>query len=477
MQMRLELAEDEPGDHHRTERADAAEDHVVGPTDGPYTWTVSELHEWLAAAISERVPHQVWIEGEIANLNRSRNDHVYFSLIEVGEDHAHPRHSLSVALFDWHRQNVNRQLTRAGGAIRMENGVRVRIKGDLELYGRRLQVQLKMVSIDPVFTVGDLEARRRQLLAELAAAGLLTANASLPLAALPLRIGLITATGSAAAADFLHELATSELGFEVLQLDTPVQGEGAAERIATGIAQLGALDVDLIAVVRGGGARTDLACFDSAVVAHAIVTCPVPVWSGIGHEIDTAVADAVAHRAHKTPTACAAGLVEHCRAAIDRVEQQFEAVLDAAEMQLNNAARGTDRFGAAVGHRCGSGIDAAANRLAARAQQLTRMATSHVERATRRLDRGTETLNHLPFTQLDRREHRLELAAARIQADDPRRLLERGWSITRDQSGRAVRSISSVRAGDTLTTHVRDGSIHTTVDGVVPDPSLPGNHD
>ena len=189
----------------------------------------------------------------------------------------------------------------------------------------------------------------------MAAAGLLERNKALPLATLPLRVALVTSAGSAAAADFRDVLAASGAGWEILVVDTPVQGFGSENRIARGMAHADGHGVDVIALVRGGGARTELAPFDSAAVAHAVVARTTPVLTGIGHEIDRSVADMVAHTACNTPTACAAALVERVRAfdratleVWERIERTGRRALTADAHRLDAAARRTSA--AAAGH-------------------------------------------------------------------------------------------------------------------------------
>ena len=127
----------------------------------------------------------------------------------------------------------------------------------------------------------------------------------------PLRVGVVTSESSAAWADFRHEIERSGIGFRLLLADVRVQGESAVRDVSTAIRSLGLrTDLDVIAVVRGGGSRAELATFDAEEIARAIAASPLPVITGIGHEIDTSVADEVAFLRFKTPTACATGLVE-----------------------------------------------------------------------------------------------------------------------------------------------------------------------
>lgn len=434
-----------------------------GP-DPSYTWSVPELHGWLDAALTQAVPTSVWIEGEITNLNRAPTGHVYFNLVEPGEDRRSPSHALSVALFRWQKEKVNLQLRRAGGAVKMEDGVRVRIRGDLELYGRRMQVQLKMFAIDPAFTLGDLAARRAQLLARLETEGLLRANSLMAVPPLPLRIGLVTSAGSAAHADFLHELEVSGLGFQVLCADARVQGVESELSVVAAIRTLERYEVDLIAVVRGGGARTDLAAFDSEPIARAIATARVAVWCGIGHETDRSVADEVAHTSWKTPTACASALVEAVRTARDAIEQRWSAVLDATAAQLSFHESRHEARAHAIASRSRTALDTAAAALEHRRHRIVRDCSHLLRAAQERVDRAAQRLGPTAERRLDAAAERLDLQASRVRAEDPVRLLERGWSITHKGDGEVVRSVADVAPGDTLLTTLADGVVRSTAE-------------
>ncbi len=456
------------------------------PVSETHTWSVSQVNEWATLAIAQAFPDDLWIEGEICNLSRSARGHVYFNLIEAGEDRRSPTTSLSVTLFDWNRQKVNLHLRRAGGAVRMEDGVRVRIRGRIELYAAKAQVQFRMIAIDPAFTLGDLAAGRERILAALAAEGLLEANARLPRPVLPLRVGLVTSLGSAAHGDFLHEIELSGIGFDLVTVDARVQGVEADITVAAAIAELHRHGVALIALVRGGGARTDLAAFDSEVIARAIATSPLPVWSGIGHEVDRTIADEVCHRALKTPTACAAALIETVRADIASAEDAWAGIarrvvrrLDTAVVELDRTAQLTaavtrtqldqqahrlERHGDRVRSHAGRVTDRADAALDRAARSIAPTARRHLDRAHGALGQQGHRLRAATPRQLERASRDVGGVEAQVRAYDPARTLARGWSLTRRADGSVLRSIGDARPGERIVTTVTDGTVHSTID-------------
>ena len=226
----------------------------------------------------------------------------------------------------------------------------------------------------------------RQLVVE----GLYDAQSRLDLPAVPLAVGLVTSVGSAAWHDVTDELARSGFGFRIVACDTRVQGDWAADMVAAAIRTLGARPLDVVLVVRGGGARADLATFDSAGVARAIAECPVPVITGLGHEVDRSVADEVARLALKTPTACAAELVGRVSAFRAAAERAWAAIGDEAQTSVARARRSLGSLAGHAARQTRSSVGLAEARLASHAQRLPRDARRSLETAEVRLVRSGE---------------------------------------------------------------------------------------
>jgi exodeoxyribonuclease VII large subunit len=378
------------------------------------TFTVAELNADIGAVLGRAFPDELWVRGEIANLSRPPSGHVYFDLVDADC-------ALSVTLWASDRQVVNAVLRRAGGAVRMTDGTEARIRVRVSWYTKRGQVSLRMLSIDTAYTLGRLAEARELLLQRLRAEGLLARQPALRLAPVPLTVGLITSDNSAAAHDFLRTLESSGFAWNVVLVDARVQGVEAETSVLRALEHLRGRrkPVDVVCLVRGGGARTDLAVFDSEAIARAIAAFPVPVLTGIGHEIDTTVADVVAYRRCLTPTACAGALVERVGAFCTRLHDQRRSIARAA-------LRAVDR------------------------SVIERLAAQLARQSPRVLDHATRTIDHVE---------------TRVRALDPARTLARGWSITRDSEGRLVRSTRDVVSGASLATTVADGVVRSTVDG------------
>ncbi len=449
------------------------------------TYTVTELSGDITRVVARAFPGEVWVRGEIRDLSRPPSGHVYFTLVDpAGEPGATPEATLPVTLFASDKDAVNRLLLRTG-SMRMDDGVEVRIRGRVGHYAARGIVQLRMSWIDADYTLGRLAAERERLIRTLAAEGLLERNAALPMPPVPLRVGLVTSVGSAAEADFLDELSRSGYAWRVQVHHAAVQGAGADTAIVAALTRAASGPVDVVALVRGGGAQTDLAAFDTEQVARAVASAPVPIFTGIGHEIDVAVADRVAARAYKTPTACAAALVTMVAGFRQRLDHHGTRLRRAVAVRLEGedhrhawAALHLTRASRALLRRSGDRLQAAAGRAEHGAVAVRHPAGAAVEHATGRLASaaarslrsadGAVTRHRDRLAAAGRRgvaaaTVRLATAESRANAHDPRRVLARGWSLTRDAAGTLVRDPSQVDSGDPLLTEVAGGTIGSVV--------------
>ncbi len=404
-------------------------------------YTVTELMTATADAINARLGGAIWVDGEISGPRESRG-HFYFDLVDR-DDKGAVTAKVPVALWSRTRNKVDLKL-REAGTVRLEEGVKVRIRGPLELWLAGGRLQLSMQDIDPAFTLEALESERERVLALLRAENLIDRNQTRSLASMPLHLALITADESAAQADFMHSLVESGLPWNVEFIDSKVQGAGAERTIAAALRTAQRLQVDVIALVRGGGSRLDLAVFDHELVARTIATSSIPVFTGIGHEIDTSVADVVAHTSNKTPTACAEAIIDLALEVVVRGERAWTDIADIVS----------------------STLDFERDRLARCARHAALGARTRLTVERHRLLTTTSRLGRSLDATVKSERQMLELFTARLSAVDPIRTLARGWSITRTSSGTVIRSSAEVVLGDTLVTTFSDGSVTSTATAI-----------
>ncbi|MBU2502539.1 exodeoxyribonuclease VII large subunit [bacterium] len=470
---------------------------------------VRELNESISAALKTAFPGTVWVKGEVQRLpaDAARRSHVYFELHETGTSGA-AEFQIPVGLMGWDRQRygLGRYLDGTDPDFQLADRMEVCLEAQVDFYPPFGKLSLKVVGIDPTYSLGRLEARRREVLAYLTAEGLLEKQSALTLPRLPLRVGLITAAGSAAERDFITGLEASGRPFQITLRGAKMQGDQLEAEVSRALAAHARSGVDVIVITRGGGSRADLSWFDQKDLAVAIAGCPVPVITAIGHEIDRSIADLVAHHSCKTPTAAAEFLVDRIEEAADLVEEAAARLalrvaslldqaaadlavgdrlarlahriqLDASLRRQELAARLQDRVaGRLAGAAAGLGrLEArlsgtASGRLAARRAELTTLvprlaragnrplsgASQDLSRLCVRLDRASEGV-------LGRRGKDLEHAAVKVRLMDPARLLARGYTLTLDREGRTLRSAGSLAPGRHILTRFPDGEVPSIV--------------
>ena len=385
--------------------------------NGVPSFSVGQFTEVLNHVLKASFDEGVWVEGEIQGL-RKPNPHAYFTLIENIDG---VKAQLNINLFAGPLRNVQTKLRQQG--IELKDGLKVRLFGRVEYYGPFGKLNLIATDVDTQFSAGDVAAKREELLRQLMEKGVDKINKRIPVPLVPLRLGIISSSQAAGWADAQQHLTESGIGFAITFCDVRVQGDSAVPQIVAALNSLSRRDdIDLVMLMRGGGSKGDLAAFDDEQIAMAISKCSHPVFTGIGHEIDTSIADVVAHTANKTPTACAQSVI---------------AIVESFLSELSYSA--------------GS---------------LRSLTQTAVERARSRIAVSVERLRTRPRTTLERQSQKLIMHAASVRLLDPVTTMARGWSITRDSSGNVVRSISDIKKGDTVVTALADGSITSTVEGV-----------
>ncbi len=403
------------------------------------TLSVSQFIDVVNGVLRQSFGAGLWIQGEIEGFN-GRGKHIYFNLVERS---AESKAALSISIWQGNMARLRPLL--AQHRLELADGIKVRIFGTPDVYPQRGSFGFKVSNIDPRFTLGDLAGQRDEVVRILKEQGLYEANRSLAVPLVPLRVGLITSVGSAAHADVLHEFENSGFGFQVSVYDVRVQGQEATPTVITALREAGQRDdLDVIMIVRGGGSRTDLLAFDTYEIASAIAQCRLPVFTGIGHEIDISVADEVANRSFKTPTACASEIGVMVHKFVDAIEENWREIAVASTTQLHGAER----------------------RLNERAGQVKNRIVDALQRAATSLSIADDRIRRRPFDVLVSASRYIDAKADRLRVLDPVNTMARGWSVTRTTGGQTVRNSNQISIGDVLVTSFADGSATSTVNSV-----------
>jgi exodeoxyribonuclease VII large subunit len=431
------------------------------PYDDPSnpTYTVGELAAAINVELRRGFHDGVWVRGEIHDW-AERGNHAYFRLVE---ENASGTAVLDVQFFANIRMKLRPLLQRH--RLRLGDGMTVRIFGYLDFYAANGRLGLKMSGIDPRFTLGELALARDSVVRRLVASGLYDANRRRTPSPVPLRVGVVTSLGTAAWHDFHDELVRSGLGFDLSVVDTRVQGERAVAMVAASIRTLAARrDLDTIVLIRGGGARNELATFDAEAIAVEIAKAPVPVLTGLGHEVDRSIADEVAHTALKTPTACAGALIDAVRSYLAACEGRWDSIIGAAREDLVSAASALGDRAQRLARRTNAAVERADERLAMRAGRLRGSAGRPLVDAAAHLDRGARRVATRPLQVLAAEDRHIGSLEARVALLDPATLLARGWSITRGADGRVLRSVTDAPRGAVISTRLADGTLTSRVE-------------
>jgi exodeoxyribonuclease VII large subunit len=367
--------------------------------------------------------------------------HLYLDLVDAGSassDTKRPVLNAHCWASQWNP--LKRKLAEDG--VTLKPGVIVSCFGYVDLYAPQGRIGFTVTAIDVEGLLGDVARRRQELITRLREEGLLEANKLKPLSPVPLRVGLVASPGTEGYSDFTGQLLKSGYGFEIVLVKTAVQGEAAPAQIVSALDALDQAGVDVICVVRGGGSKGDLACFDDERVARAIAAMATPVFTGIGHTGDESIADLVAHTRAITPTKLGEDIVNRVAQWHERnVRLSAQRILGATEAILEEATE-------YVGERRRTMIFAVRDRL--------RLEERHL-RATR--ERLVLQSDHL----LSAAQQMLASVRQLLSAYDPTRRLAQGWAIVTRADGRVVRQLSDVAGGDLVWVRLSDGTFESTV--------------
>lgn len=397
------------------------------------------LTEQLESAYGRRYPR--WVRGEVAKVYEK--SHLYIDLVDAGSSSSDSKRPVLNAHCWASQWNVLKRRLASDG-VTVAPGAVVNLFGYVDLYAPQGRIGFTVTEIDVAGLLGDVARRRQELIERLRREGLLEANKQREMRAVPLRVGLVASPQTEGYSDFTGQLLNSGFGFEIMLVKAAVQGEAAPAQIVAAIQALDVVDVDVICIVRGGGSKGDLSCFDDERVARAIASAQTPVFTGIGHTGDESVADLVAHTQAITPTKLGEELVtmvgnwaqRNLRLPAQAILARTDAMLEEAEQYLAERRR--------------TMIFAVRDRLRAEQRHLA-MTRDHLLLQTRHvLESASQSL--LSSRQL-------------LSAYDPKKRMAQGWSVVTGADGALVRSRESVHAGDVVRIAVSDGWFESVVNG------------
>ena len=404
--------------------------------------TLLELNGRVRSTLQFEMPDAYWVQAEISSISPSGQGHCYLELVQKD---ATGRNFLAKAKANiWRGTWLKlKPYFEAQTGETLKVGMKVLLQVTVtfhEVYGYSLVVQ----DIDPTYTMGDMARRRKEILEQLEKDGVIGLNRELEIPALPQRIAVISSATAAGWGDFRNQLDGNIYGFRfyVKLFPAAMQGDDVERSVISALNAVAMRreDFDVVIIIRGGGAVSELSCFDSYNLAFNIANFPLPVITGIGHERDDTVADVVAHTKVKTPTAAAEFIINR--------------VFDTAS-ELENLTR---RMSDAITEK----MNAEKVRIERMSQKLPSLFAVHKTRQEQVLEtlwiRSVNGVRNMLTAQA----HKLEIVDKTLAAADPQVILRRGYSLTR-LNGRAVRCASDLKKGDRLTTVFADGSVESEI--------------
>ena len=382
--------------------------------------TLHSLNNMVRCALSDTLPSQYWVTGELSEVRESGTGHCYIELVQrddsAGELVAKARGTIWSRIYTLLKPYFLEQTGQPFAA-----GLKVLLQVKVvfhELYGYSLEV----CDIEPAYTVGDMARRRLAVIKRLTDEGVIDLNKELTFPALPQRIAVISSSTAAGYGDFCDQLLSNKYGFVFYPrlFPSPMQGSGVEQGIIAALNRI-AENVDcwdVVVIIRGGGATSELSCFDAYDLANNCAQFPLPIITGIGHQRDESVLDMVAHTRAKTPTA-AAELLIHAMVS--------QAVwLDELQAGIISAVR------------------------------------TRVDAERLRLHSAMQRIPVVTALFMQGQHHKLDLWQKYMDAASPEHILALGYSITR-VNGKAVHSIADVQPGDEVTTTVVGGEFTSIV--------------
>lgn len=397
----------------------------------------------------------VWVAAEISELKVNYSGHCYIELVEKADEPAATsprggRASSSVPRAQaraviWRSQHAMLSAYfEAETGSKLAAGMKILAKVLVsyhELYGLTLQI----VDLDASYTLGEVQRQRQMTIKRLQADGVWDMNRETAMPMLVQRIAVVSSASAAGYRDFMNELRSGGYAFRTELFDAVVQGAAAEESVTAALSAIAerAEEFDAVAMIRGGGSATDLSCFDSYLICSYVAQFPLPVITGIGHDKDTSVADMVAHKALKTPTAVAAWLT-------DRMAR-IEAWLDESARRLHDTAVTTTR-----NERL---------RLERLASDTAREGGMYVERCRSALGLLQEQTAAAALRIVEIGRARLEAADGLVEGRSPQRIMRMGFAVVRS-GGRALLSTEGLRAGERIEVELCDGALDADITSI-----------
>jgi exodeoxyribonuclease VII large subunit len=404
-----------------------------------------QLNQYIKQVIAVNFDEAIWIRCELASV-RFNKGHVYLELVENNPMNTQVIAQSSAVIWAGDYLRISGKMEGQITQI-LKQGSEVQLLVELQFH-ERYGFKLNVRDIDLYFALGKLEIQRREIMLRLQQEELLDRNKKIPLPLVPQRIAVISSSTAAGYADFMAHIENNAFNYSIQATlyQATMQGDKVAADI---IHQLNKIDIrnyDCVVIIRGGGSKLDLADFDSYELGKYIAEYQLPILTGIGHEIDVSIADLVSHRAFKTPTAVADFILTTMRNFDLMLKEYYSGLYQISHDTLNHAENTLNQqltdLNWKVRHLSTSSLE----KLAYFEFQFKVVIRKRLDSAFEKLNHQLKSLDLLDFQQV----------------------LKRGFTITSDSNGSAIKFSKSMKVGQLMTTWFQDGKINSKIENITP---------
>ena len=456
-----------------------------------------QLNQAIKGSLKLVIPNTIWVRAEIHSISTNYSGHCYIDLVEKSEFNdriiAKQRATIWASTYRVLAQKFQ-QATNSSLLIGMKILVEVSVEFH-ELYGLSLNVK----DIDPTYTLGELQRRRLEIIQRLKSRGLIDKNSQLSLPRPIQRIAVISSPTAAGYTDFLHQLSNNHYGFQYFVTLFPaiMQGTQTEESILsaldaiksnfeqneklTSVDSVGSVSkkfsvrgdrnsqfsilnsqFDVVVIIRGGGATSDLQAFDSELLAEHCANFPLPIITGIGHHCDETILDLVAHTALKTPTAVAEFIISQSLEVLYFLDEMVEKIQNSVTRRIEQEKNYLLLLSTRLPQSVQRTLTQSVNYLMDLQYRLQLKTTDLIVKNRTYLDQKQTQLVVATNSLLQSQQSQLKLLETKLQLLDPQQLLKKGYSYT-THNGKLVTSITQLHPGDTITTTLIDGTIDSII--------------
>ena len=401
--------------------------------------SLKQLNQMVSLAVASSFTEGLWVVAEINSLQD--RGHCYLELIEKDPDTDIVTAKASATIWRNVFIKLRIEFFKATG-VQLASGMKVLVMAR-PTFHPQYGYSLNITDIDPSYTVGEVALRRAAVIKQLKEEGVYDLNRQQTLPMLIKRIAVISSPLAAGYGDFMNQLGSNQYGYvySVTLYEALMQGEGAETSIIEALDRIAAEaeKFDAVVIVRGGGAVSDLSCYDRYGVAACVAQFPLPIITGIGHDRDVSVVDEVACLPLKTPTAVASFIVESTFSAHQRLADVLLQLSESVRLYIQNHAQRIDALNSSIA------------------------SSSHLclERHRNRVEVIMADVRASVSAYLTRHHHRIDMAQQLIELTSPQNILKKGYSIT--LKGGVVASAAMLKAGDVIETHFADGTVQSTL--------------